>query len=66
MRRNLDHDAADALVDIMVTDKSAFIFVKPRHPAVAGLVDPLVPILFTNAKVVLQDKNGEVTFYFLY
>lgn len=62
MTRILDLDAADALLDITVTGNSASIFVKPSHLVVAGLVGPVVLTLFTNAKVVLRDKNGEVTF----
>lgn len=63
MTRILDHDAADVLVDITVTGNSASIFVNPRHHVVAGLVGPVVPILFINAKVVLRGKNGEVIFF---
>lgn len=63
MTQNRDLDAGDVLVDITVTEKSASIYVKPRHPVVAGLVGPVVSTLFTNAKVVLRDKNGEVIFF---
>lgn len=57
MKRNLALDVADALVDITAMGKSASIFVTIRNLVVVGLVDPLVPVRFTNAKVVLRDRN---------
>lgn len=65
MTLNLDLDAVVALADISVTGKSASTLVTVGILVVAGLAGPLVPILFTNAKDVLRDKNGEVIFLFL-
>lgn len=63
MNQNLDLDVEDALLDITVTGNSVPTSAMPRDLAVTGLVGPAVPILFTNAKVALQDKNGEVIFF---